>query len=266
MVGRVVAERMISYAQNAEDVVLSRAFPGREDGFYVDVGANDPTHDSVTRAFYDRGWSGINIEPVPAVFERLAAERERDVNLNVGISDAEGTLVMQEFTDVSAVSTFDAGLTEHWRAQGFQSAPREVPVVTLSSVFAEHVGEREVDFLKVDVEGYERQVFSGFDLERWRPRIILAEQNFHETWEPLVVGSGYRRALFDGLNYFFVREEDADVLGPALGRPASVVLDAYDPWTYVQQLRQAGDEIHRLRGELEAARAPRRRWRRSGAQ
>ena len=54
----------ISYAQNFEDVILWRAFKNLQNGFYVDVGANDPINDSVTQAFYEKGWRGINIEPI----------------------------------------------------------------------------------------------------------------------------------------------------------------------------------------------------------
>ena len=54
---------MVSYAQNHEDVLLRRVFPDEPNGFYIDVGANDPVRDSVTKHFYDRGWHGINIEP-----------------------------------------------------------------------------------------------------------------------------------------------------------------------------------------------------------
>lgn len=71
----------LSYAQNFEDVMLHRAFRNVERGFYVDVGAFDPTHDSVTKAFYDRGWNGINIEPIPEYHARFTAERPRDINL-----------------------------------------------------------------------------------------------------------------------------------------------------------------------------------------
>lgn len=56
----------ISYAQNYEDVMLHRALKGVEKGFYIDVGANDPVQYSVTKAFYERGWRGINIEPIDA--------------------------------------------------------------------------------------------------------------------------------------------------------------------------------------------------------
>ena len=77
---------MISYAQNREDVLLARVFHDVKAGFYVDVGANDPEHCSVTKHFYDLGWRGINFEP-GRVFEKLAAARPRDINLNVAASD-----------------------------------------------------------------------------------------------------------------------------------------------------------------------------------
>jgi hypothetical protein len=57
---------IISYAQNREDILLWRALRDLSGGFYIDVGAEDPTQNSVTRAFYERGWHGINVEPVPA--------------------------------------------------------------------------------------------------------------------------------------------------------------------------------------------------------
>ena len=59
----------VSYAQNYEDLMLWRALRHVEQGFYVDCGAYDPEEHSVTKAFYERGWSGINIEPVPSLIE-----------------------------------------------------------------------------------------------------------------------------------------------------------------------------------------------------
>ncbi len=66
---------IVSYAQNLEDVMLWRALQEVEGGFYLDVGAQDPVIDSVTRAFYDRGWCGVNLEPAPAYHAALAAAR-----------------------------------------------------------------------------------------------------------------------------------------------------------------------------------------------
>ena len=63
-----------SYAQNAEDVRLWRVFSRKAHGFYVDVGAGDPALHSVTKLFYDGGWSGVNIEPGPG-YEKLVKAR-----------------------------------------------------------------------------------------------------------------------------------------------------------------------------------------------
>ena len=81
---------MILYVQNQEDVLLNRVFQGLSDGFYIDVGANDPVVDSVTKLFYDRGWTGINVEPDENCWRRLDSSRPRDRNLNLGLSDRPG--------------------------------------------------------------------------------------------------------------------------------------------------------------------------------
>ena len=67
----------VSYAQNFEDVLLWRALHSVERGFYIDAGAWHPDTDSVTRAFHDRGWHGINVEPSAEGFQRLEAARPR---------------------------------------------------------------------------------------------------------------------------------------------------------------------------------------------
>ncbi len=82
----------ISYAQNGEDVLLYRALRHVVRGCYIDVGAADPVIDSVTCAFYERGWRGINIEPSPAAFARLAAARPEDLNLNIAAGETDGEM------------------------------------------------------------------------------------------------------------------------------------------------------------------------------
>src|SRR5438270_228594 len=117
--------RVISYAQNREDVVLARAFD-RHTGFYVDVGAGSPVIHSVTNHFYERGWRGINIEPLELWQRQLAKARPRDINLPVGLSDESGVL---EFFDVSAEaseeSTFSPAVAESLRARGMDPVVRQ---------------------------------------------------------------------------------------------------------------------------------------------
>ncbi len=216
---------MISYAQNREDVVLARALADVDRGFYVDVGANDPVHHSVTKHFYERGWSGINVEPERGygVFARLLADRPRDINLNVGVADRPGSLAFYEAADVSGWSSFSAEQAANLRRDGFRLIEHLVPVTTLAAICAEHVGDRTIDFLKVDAESFEAAVLAGHDWSRWRPRIVVVEANDAGAWEPILLGADYAFALFDGINRFYARREEADRLLPRLAAPAHVL-------------------------------------------
>jgi FkbM family methyltransferase len=202
---------MISYAQTWEDVWLRRAFPGKPDGYYVDVGANDPVDDSVTKHFYDCGWHGINIEPQGSCFERLREARPRDINLHLGLSSKEGTLTFYEVPSRDGWSTFSRELADHFREKNLQVNEHVIPVKTLAWVF-DHFVDRTIDFLKIDVEGHEHEVVEGGDWRRWRPRVVLIEASDPSKWEPLLLSANYLLANFDGINRYYVRGEEPDLL------------------------------------------------------
>src|SRR5260370_39642321 len=89
---------MISYPSANEDVLLFdalRQVPA-EAGFYIDVGANDPEKDSVTKLFYEQGWHGINIEPSPEWFARLTTARTLDINIQAVASNASGEVMFPD--------------------------------------------------------------------------------------------------------------------------------------------------------------------------
>ena len=84
----------IPYSQFLEDLILFSVFHDVENGFYIDIGANDPNIISVTKNFYIRGWYGINIEPLPDKYQALIKFRKRDINLQIGVGKMKenGTL------------------------------------------------------------------------------------------------------------------------------------------------------------------------------
>jgi FkbM family methyltransferase len=247
---------VISYAQNQEDVVLDRIFSRATKGFYIDVGAYDPTHNSVTRHFYDLGWQGINVEPASVAFERLSSMRTRDVNVNAGMSDEEGELTFYESPPESGWSTFDAEQAKAHLESGIPLVERTVPVTTLARLCEEHV-TATIDFLTVDVEGFEGHVLRGGDWSRWRPRVVLVEATrpgttipTHEAWEHVLLDAGYTFAAFDGLNRYYVRDEDADLVD-ALKVPANV-LDNFIPYEFARQIEAANGAAQSARHELSA--------------
>lgn len=251
---------MITYAQNREDVLLQRAFSQGFKGFYVDVGANEPVRDSVTKHFSIQGWRGINIEPHPDLHRMLCEDRPDDINLNIGASDRHATLEFLECPSNFGLSTFSPSMAEHWRYHdGLEFIPHAIPVRPLAEIFEEHV-KGEIDFLKIDAEAHEREVISGNEWSRWRPRIVLVEATFPERWEPLLLEAGYLSAAFDGLNLYYVRGEEPDLLKP-LKAPLSSLDSCIPHWFQcsIDDLKARADHLERhaslAEAELERYRA-----------
>lgn len=208
--------KFISYAQNFEDVTLWRTLKLFGPGFYIDIGANHPTRDSVTHTLYERGWRGINIEPVQHYYESLCVERPEDVNLCVAVGDEENELIFFESPE-TGLSTLSLEMAAKQQAEGLPFIQRTVHVRTLTSICEEHVhSELPLQFLKIDVEGFEEQVLRGMDFQRWRPWIILIESSYdvEPTWASLILEAGYRFALCDGINRYYVSEEKLELLVP----------------------------------------------------
>lgn len=172
---------MISYAEVLEDIVLARALRHVEAGFWIDVGAGHPHYHSATKMFSERGWRGINIEPVFEWFNELAKTRWRDINLNLAASSTDGVARLYEVAGTGLSTTVERYAR---RLEGLSIRTIDVPCSTISQICSEYVSG-EIHFLKVDVEGAEGLVFAGCDFARFRPWIIVAEATEPLTTAPI---------------------------------------------------------------------------------
>lgn len=222
---------VISYAQNFEDVMLHRALGHIENGFYIDVGAWSPDTDSVTRMFYDAGWRGVNVEPLPSMLALLGQRRPRDVNLGVAVSNELGTAQFYNIADTGLSTLHKANAARARSLLGAETV-HEVEITTLARIWDQHVPQDQpVHFLKIDVEGFEEQVIRGADWTRHRPWVVVVEATLpqeptenHHVWEPLLIASGYDFVWFDGLNRFYIAAEQS-ALRAAFQTPANVFDD-----------------------------------------
>lgn len=207
-------ERVISYSHpyDMEDIVLYHVLYGEKELFYIDIGSCDPLRNSVTKLLYDtKGAHGINVEPQKSLIRITNRERIRDINLCVGVGDKceKRTLYFQ-----GGRSTLvqDNIISPNCRSE-------EINIVTLAQICEKYIHkEQKISFLKVDVEGYEKQVLEGADFDTYRPSIVLVESEEpgslrpnYDEWESILLQKNYHYVFTSGVNRYYVADERTDL-------------------------------------------------------
>ncbi len=183
-----------SYYQFYEDLILFCVFYDIENGFYIDVGANDPDKISVTKAFYLRGWNGINLEPLPDKYKSLLNKRKRDINLQIGAGKEKGNLT---FLVRGEFSTFSKQYIKRYNIKKAQILNMKID--TMSNICKKHIPKvKKIHFCKIDVEGGEKDVLLGYDFNIYRPKVFCIESTkpgtsipCHNEWEDILLKNDY---------------------------------------------------------------------------
>jgi FkbM family methyltransferase len=189
-----------SFSQFGEDSLILKFFAGKTDGFFVEVGANDPENLSQTFLLEHNGWRGILVEPLPNCCERLRSCRPRSQIFQVACGSPEqcGKALLQVNGELSKLAASAPG-------QPPRGGYEEVPVMTLDDIL-EQSPHPQIDFLSIDVEGLELQVLQGFDLQKHRPRLLLVEDNLPNRLKVHrhIKRNGYQLVKRTGCNNWYV--------------------------------------------------------------
>jgi FkbM family methyltransferase len=222
--------RRISYAQNGEDVRIWRAFQqagGQSGRVYVDVGANEPRHLSISASLHDEGWRGLLIEADPELAADLRVHRPGDTVVECAAAAGPGTLTFYRVLG-TGLGTLDAAEAETARARGFDVEQIDVPTRSLDGILDEHELPA-IHAMTIDVEGAEAIVLQGLSFTRHRPWVLCIEAVLpgtttpsHAQWEPALLVSDYTFVAFDGVNRWYVANEHAD-LADALAVPVNAI-------------------------------------------
>lgn len=220
---------IVSYAQNFEDVMLWRALGHIPNGCYIDVGAQDPVVDSVSLAFYEKGWRGVHVEATPTYAAKLLLHRSDELVIQAAVNDVTGFIVLHEIPG-GGLSTGDLDIAQAHTERGFNIQAITVPCITLEEVFT-RTSSKEIHWLKIDVEGMEHQVLKSWGSCEVLPWIVVIESTLpltkiesHVIWEHCLVERGYSFVYFDGLNRYYISPDHKE-LASAFGSPPNVFDD-----------------------------------------
>jgi len=178
-----------------DEYLETNIFKGLKDGFFVDVGAHDGI--SINNTIYfekNNNWTGINIEPIKKVFDRLVVNRPNSINLNCAVCNEDGEtefLCNTGYTEmISGIkSTFDPRhimrLQRENQQQGSTTELIKVNTKRLETIFDEHKVSH-IHYLSIDVEGAEFEVIKSINFDKVFIDVIGFENNYNDVSVPIV--------------------------------------------------------------------------------
>lgn len=205
----------ISFSQNYEDVILRRIFNSKNKGTFVDVGSFHPFYNSNTYYFYNKGWRGLNIDMDEENINKFVSLRSEDLNLNIPISDKNEIIETYLIQNSSRSSIIKEIANINLKKDEVVVTTKQ-EARTLNAVL-ESNNINDIDFVSIDVEGAEDKILSGFDIEKYSPKIIIVESVFpqssevnSEKAEKILQTSNYFPFYFDGINKFYCFERNLE--------------------------------------------------------
>ncbi|MCW3111974.1 MAG: SAM-dependent methyltransferase [Segetibacter sp.] len=184
---RVLAPNaQLSYSQFGEDLIISHLFAllGIAKPTYLDIGANEPKYISNTYFFYERGSTGVLIEPNPHLFRKLQAQRPRDIVLNTGIgmnnvTEADFYLFPNK---ANGLSTFSKKEADHWVETGMKGLGKiavekviKMPLIPVNTILEKHFPDHHLNLISLDVEGLDLEILKSLNFSKFKPDVICVE-------------------------------------------------------------------------------------------
>jgi FkbM family methyltransferase len=177
-----------SYSQLGQDLIIALLENFKQNGIFVEIGANDGINCSNTKLLEDNyNWLGILSEPNPK-YSKTLSNRKCSHNFKIVHSNSEETLYINDLSSLSYVSGIKMGKKGCY-----------VSTITLDDLLNEYfdASNVEIDFVSIDTEGHEVEILSKFPFSKWNISYFIVEHNFEleKSIDNIMYNSGYTRFL-----------------------------------------------------------------------
>ena len=162
-----------SYSFNSVDLIIDYIFKDKKNGFYLDIGAQHPISNNNTYLLFKRGWKGINIDLDKKNIELFKIARPRDINLNYAISDVEKEVDLFFYHDSSPINTLSKNVSNFQNAKVKEI--KKIQTKVLNHILEDLNFNNHIDYMNIDVEGFEDNVLKGFNIKKYKPSVVSVE-------------------------------------------------------------------------------------------
>ena len=194
-----------SYSFNGVDLIVNYIFKNKKEGFYLDIGAQHPISNNNTYILFKRGWKGINIDLDKKNIDLFKIARPDDFNLNYAISDSEKKVDLFFYHESSPINTLSKKVSNFQKAN--VSQVKKIKTKTLDKVLDEISLQHRIDYMNIDVEGYEEQVLKGFNINKFKPYVISIEYLDLEMNKLELTNNDINNLLNSNLYQFFIKND-----------------------------------------------------------
>ena len=157
-----------------EDLFVQNYFRNKVKGFYIDVGCYHPLEGNNTHLLYKNGWSGINFDINHYSIKLFNFLRKRDLNIHSGISRKKNKLTMYYRKEINMLNTLDEKIAKIHFRNGYKK--KNIQVNTLNFFISKKFKKlNKIDFINIDVEGYELDALKSLNFLTYKPQLICIE-------------------------------------------------------------------------------------------
>ena len=169
-----LTHKKISYSYGGVDLLILDIFKNQKKGYYLDIGCAHPIKNNNTYLLYRKGWNGINIDLDKENIDLFNSYRKRDFNVTAAVSDKEGETDLYFYHNKSALNTISKQNADFQKAD--ISSIKKIKTQSINKILENSpYKDQKIDFLSVDVEGSELDIFKNFDFNKYSPKVIVVE-------------------------------------------------------------------------------------------